>query len=189
MKMQLINIFLVCSSIAKKQSHRIAFFALNWLAIGILFSISAHAENPTIVGWSEKVLLFPGNIESTAKMDTGARTSSIHAPEITIYQKNNENWVKFIFYNKKGQNVKIDRPIVRTAQIKDLTGPAQQRPVIMLGVCLGSLYHETEFTLFDRKGFNFRILLGRRFLQKANILVNSQLKRLLKPACQNISNL
>jgi len=61
----------------------------------------------------------------------------------------------------------------------------QERPVITIGVCLGNLFQETEVTLFDRTGFNFALLLGRRFLA-GKVLVDSSRKRLLSSNCEGV---
>ena len=77
----------------------------------------------------------------------------------------------------------IERPVKRVARIRDLNGPDQIRNVIEIGICLGDTYAVTEVTLFDRTGFNYRLLLGRSFLKKAGIVVDPDATHITKPRC------
>ena len=146
----------------------------------------AHAatKRPQIVaGWIENVLITPGNLPVKAKLDTGARTSSMDAPNFETFEKDGKPWVRFGFSTNENRSVLIERPVKRTARIKDLTGPDQIRNVIEIGVCLDKLYTTTEVTLFDRTGFNYRLLLGRSFMKKARILINPNATYLTNPDC------
>lgn len=156
---------------------------LGWFTACLVLQTPSHAAEQFTAGWSETVMLRPGNIESSAKLDTGARTSSIHAPDVSIYENKGIKRAKFYFTGSDGTNVIIDRPIVRIAHIKNLSGPTLERPVINLSVCLANANHEVEFTLADRKGFNYPVLLGRRFLRKAGIAVNSLKRNIHRPQC------
>lgn len=155
------------------------------LSAGLFLAPSLTLANEKVIaGWSEAVLLFPGKVTVSAKLDTGARTSSLHVPKFKKFRRDGQDWIEFNFRGKLGGAVKVTRPIVRVARVKDLTGPSQNRPVIMLGVCLGTVYRETQVTLFDRSGFNFRMLLGRRFLD-GQVVVDVSKRRMTTPNCPN----
>lgn len=160
--------------------RQLVFILVIFLA-GALAGVSEGAERQ-VAGWSERVRLFPGNIPLNAKLDTGALTSSLNVRLMETYRRDGETRIKFDFQNSNGKKVTIDRPLVRVAKIKDLGRPLQERPVITIGICLGDRFAETEVTLFDRSGFNFQLLLGRRFLA-GRVQVDSAEKRLLKPNC------
>lgn len=146
----------------------------------------AHAsDQPVIAGWAEAVRIYPGEIQVNAKLDTGANTSSLHVESPVFYSRDSSNWVRFEFRNRRGVATIIDRPIIRVAKIKEAGDRLQERPVITIGVCLGNLFQETEVTLFDRTGFNFALLLGRRFLA-GKVLVDSSRKRLLSSNCEGV---
>lgn len=125
------------------------------------------ADQRLVVGFTERVLLYPGDFLIYAKIDTGARTSSLNAQDITTFERNGRLWVKFHVTNRENQTVTFERPVVRHAHIKDLTGPAISRPVVMLGLCVGDVFRVTEVNLSDRAGFNFQLLVGRRFMRQA----------------------
>ncbi|MBB3047705.1 hypothetical protein FHR99_001971 [Litorivivens lipolytica] len=118
-----------------------------------------------IAGWVEKVTILDIRDEPIkAKLDSGANTSSIHATNVESFKRDGDEWVRFTFVDKDGDTKKMERPIVRGVKIKDLDGGADRRPVIELDMCFDGRVHKTQFNLSDRSGFNYRILLGRRFL-------------------------
>lgn len=124
----------------------------------------------TVVGFTETVRLFPGDIEIRAKIDTGARTSSLHAEDIISFERDGRLWVKFHITNRDNRTQTYERPVVRHVKIKDLTGPALTRPVVMLGICIGDVFRVTEVNLSNRHGFNFQLLVGRRFMRQSLVV-------------------
>ena len=171
------------------------FFSRKWLfnaGLGTAMAVSSLCSVPTtaasdgaplVMGWIENVRVSPGDFVVKAKLDTGARTSSMDAQGLEIYDRDGDRWVRFTFSNNGGAAVVVDRPVVRVARIKDLTGPTQERPVIELGICMGSTYRITEITLFDRTGFNYRLLLGRNFLRAAQVQVDPSTTLTRRPNC------
>lgn len=119
-----------------------------------------------VIGWLEKVHVhFNGeSMVMTGKMDSGAKTSSLSSENYTIFLKDGRRWVRFMLKNKQGAELLIEKPVIRTVKIKRHFGELQRRPVIMIGVCLGSIYRETEVSLVDRSGLNYKLLVGREFL-------------------------
>jgi hypothetical protein len=91
--------------------------------------------------------------------------------------------VRFSVTNDKGKRIFIERKIVRTATIKRHFGESQERFVVRLGLCLGGVYKETDFTLVDRTGLNYQLLIGRRFLEGTHI-VDPGNSFLTKPHCK-----
>jgi hypothetical protein len=125
----------------------------------------ARSDRP-VVGWIEHATIEPGHLRIRAKLDTGARTSSLNAPNYKVFDRDGEPWVKFSVTNREGQTVEFERQVVRSARIKRIMGPSQIRPVVILGICLAGLYGETEVNLVNRDGFNYQMLIGRRFLSR-----------------------
>lgn len=123
---------------------------------------------PEIVGWLEGAYLQPWGVRVRAKLDTGAKTSSIHAEKIEAFEKNGVVWVRFLFpYGKREGYPKgftIERPLVRQTRIKTDDGGTEPRYVIDLDVCISGKTLATEFTLSDRTHMNYPILLGRQSL-------------------------
>lgn len=127
----------------------------------------------TIMGWLEGVVIKPWGIKATAKLDTGAKTSSVHASRIEHFSREGKQWVRFHFSSGDDkESTLIERPLVRTAVIKERQSKSSTRDVVTLTLCKNGKDYETEFTLNDRSNFNYPILLGRSFLEEV-VLVDS----------------
>jgi len=142
------------------------------------------AKDKQIIGWIETVGITSDNLVIDAKIDTGARHSSLHAANYQIFKKNNESWIRFTIKNKAGKGLSIENPVIRTSKIKfkGKQAKVQERPVIMLGICIGSVYKEIETNIVDRSHFNYKLLIGRSFL-KEDFLIDASLKYSLPPTC------
>lgn len=123
-----------------------------------------------IMGWLESIFLRPWNLRVTAKLDTGAKTSSLHADHISHFTKEGEEWVRFTLDNEEKSPVVVERPLVRTAYIKEHDSRSSKRDVVTMKLCKNGKEYETEFTLGDRSNFNYPVLLGRNFLQEVAIV-------------------
>ena len=150
-------------------------------------SIFALAAEKRIVGWIETVNIYPGNLEIKAKLDTGARNSSLNAENLEQFKRNGETWVRFDLRNYKNRTEIFEAKVIRTARIKQLGQEADIRPVIKLGICIGNTYKEVEVNLEDRSGFNYQMLIGRSFL-KGSFIVDPGLTFTIKPDCPGASD-
>ena len=145
----------------------------------ILFSIYpliSYSKEPAkvIAGWVEKVRIEDQLYDIKAKLDTGAKTSSIHATDVTPFKKDGKRWAKFTLiltdsYGNK-HKLKLEKPRLRKANIKNNDGEHDQRYVVNLDLCFNGRKYETEFTLADRSEYIYDILLGRQFLKKVAII-------------------
>ncbi|MDY6855072.1 MAG: RimK/LysX family protein [Thermodesulfobacteriota bacterium] len=140
-------------------------------------------EAKLIIGRVEKVCVSPGNIVFRAKMDTGAKTSSLDCDAISVFDKDGVKWVRFTTINHKGKNVTLERKIHRISKIKRGSGIIQERIVVMLDLCLGNIKKETEVNLNDRADFIYRMLVGRSFMG-GSIIVDPSLKYTTEPECR-----
>ncbi|MCG2633808.1 MAG: RimK/LysX family protein, partial [Gammaproteobacteria bacterium] len=106
--------------------------------------------------------------EVTAKLDSGARTSSINARNIDAFERKGKPWVKFelVLRDKEDhlEAVAMERPVTRYVRIKEHDGNHDRRTVVELEFCFVGRWHRAQFSLIDRSEFNYPILLGRRFL-------------------------
>lgn len=153
------------------------------IATLLLFMGSNSCVAKEAVGWVENAKVYPGGIMVKAKVDTGAKTSSLDCECITPIKINGKNWVSFSVKNHKGDIVFLKKPVTRIARIKRHFGEEQERYVVKLGICLGSIYREAEVTLIDRSGFNYGLLIGRNFLGKDFVVDPSQTFS-VKPKCK-----
>jgi hypothetical protein len=110
-----------------------------------------------VLGWKEFVS-FPrlklGPM--IAKIDTGARTSSLHADDIEIVGKR----VRFIIEGKR-----YAAPSAGQKRVKSSNGQSETRAVIRATIQIGSTQLKTEITLTDRTDMDVPMLLGRNSLK------------------------
>lgn len=136
-----------------------------------------------VVGWVENIRLYPGDVKIKAKIDSGAKTSSLGCECKTTFMRDGKKWLAFTVKDNQGNSVKMEKPIVRTALIRRHFGQSQRRYVIKLGICLGDVYRETEVTVVDRSGFNYSFLVGRSFLE-GKFLIDPSRTYLNHPDCK-----
>lgn len=99
-----------------------------------------------------------------AKIDTGARTSSLHAHKIETFTQNNSEWVRFWFYPaQKDTNIELvcESEIVDQRFVTDSGGHKEKRIVIRTVVIFDKKNWPIEITLSSREQMQFRMLLGR----------------------------
>ena len=150
----------------------------------LLAGYSQAVASKTIVGWIEKAVLYPHDITLPAKLDTGAKTSSIDAPDPDYFEQDGEQWVRFRVSNKNLESVMIEAPVVRESKIKRHFGEKHVRPVIMLDICLGKIHKQVEVNLVDRTGFDYQLLIGRNYLENA-FLIDSGSTYTVSPDCED----
>jgi hypothetical protein len=164
-------------------------FSISALFLNIYLLICPQlifAAEKEVVGWVEKVRLFPSNLLVQGKLDSGADFSSLSATDIVEFDKDGVNWVKFSVQNRYGEKREITERVQRTALIKRHGKKSpQRRPVIRLAICLGNHYMETDVNLVDRSNFDFQMLIGRNFLA-GNVLLDPASTYLTEPRCQGV---
>lgn len=138
-----------------------------------------------IIGEVEYVYIGEDTIRLPARIDTGAKTSSLGAKEIKRYESDGKKWVRFQIA-APGSDTVIDfkRPLSRTVEIKRHGVETQKRFVVRLPIKLGRISREIEFTLADRSDFEFPVLIGRNFL-KGYALVDVNRKYVISPLVEN----
>lgn len=152
------------------------------LSIVLFFTVHAWAGAKMVVGWIEMVRMTPGNLIIHAKIDTGAKHSSLNAPSMERFERDGEPWVRFDVIDKNGKKAHLKRKVVRIAKIKQHGEELQERPVVLLGICLGYTYKEVQVTLVDRSGFDYQMLVGRSFL-RTDFLINPAKRYTIDPGC------
>lgn len=133
------------------------------------------SKKPTI-GW-EEWCAFPelGLPAVKAKIDTGARTSALHADNIKIFQKDGQDYISFDVHPIQ-KNRKITRtceaPIIDFRTIISSNGEREKRYVIRTQFQFGDQLFTSDLTLTTRYGMRFRMLLGREALRTGRFLVD-----------------
>ena len=130
---------------------------------------SSQDPGKVIAGWIEKISLVEQPLILKAELDTGAKTSSIHAINVEQFKKNDDRWVRFDLLltdeNDKQHTIHMETPKARRVRIKNTDGDHDRRAVVELEICFDGRKHVTEFTLADRSEYIYDVLLGREFLQ------------------------
>ena len=126
---------------------------------------SPHAPREVRIGWCEKALL-PEFTSKTidAKIDTGAKISSIHALDINEYEKGRAAWVSFFTYPLQHMDepeVFCRAPVTDKRVIKSSNGKSENRFVVRTTLKLAGKTLPIDLTLSDRSSMEFRLLLGR----------------------------
>jgi hypothetical protein len=119
-----------------------------------------------VVGWREWLALPDLGVEHLkAKIDTGARTSSLHVFDLEEYRFEGLDWVRFSihpFQRSTSGTVCATSPVLEYRKVRSSSGQATLRPVIRTRVSLLGCRWEIEATLANRDAMGFRMLLGRQ---------------------------
>ena len=129
----------------------------------------AKSEERKTVGWREWVRLPElGNALVKAKVDTGARTSTLHAYEIEEVDREGEEWVSFRFHPNQRDEVTEARGAAKLVDRRMVTpsnGQSELRYVVSTEAIVDGERFPIELTLSRRDAMGFRMLLGRRALR------------------------
>ena len=127
-----------------------------------------------IVGWREWVALPELGIALVkAKVDTGARTSCLHAKDVTTFVRKKQRWVRFTVHPMQRSTrraVVCLAPLVDERWVRSSNGRSQLRPVIRTQLELGDERWDIELTLTNRAVMGFRMLLGRQAVRRRAIV-------------------
>ncbi len=124
----------------------------------------------TLAGWREWVSL-PG-IDVPwikAKLDTGARTSAIHAFDLEELEKDGHRWVKFGVHPWQDSDddvVEAELPVVDVREVRSSSGHTEERLVVPMTITLLERRIDAEVTLSRRDELGFRMLVGREALRQ-----------------------
>jgi hypothetical protein len=129
-----------------------------------------------ILGWREWIG-FPelGISQVKAKVDTGARTSCLHAFLVEPFEKEGKPWVRFDIHPQQRDNDKVmhcEAPVLEQRTVRDSGGHEELRYVIETVITIGDCRLTAEVTLTDRDTMKFRVLLGRTAI-RGGYLVDS----------------
>jgi hypothetical protein len=131
-------------------------------------------------------------------MDTGAKTSSLNATHIELFDKDGKQWVRFIVgLDTTDKRYQIEAPLVRQIKIRKRTAelpngketPDEEkfdlRPTVNIPVCLGTQEKMVEVSLTDRSHFHYPMLLGRSGMEAFDILIDPSRVFTAKPKCSS----
>ncbi len=122
-----------------------------------------------VIGWREWVALPEFGISAIKpKIDTGARSSSLHAVEIEEFSRDDRIFVRFrVHPNQRNSKdtVTAEAPVLEYRNVKSSSGQKSLRPVVVTEIEILGQRWPIELTLADRDEMGFRMLLGREALR------------------------
>ncbi len=137
-------------------------------------------QDKVVLGEVEKVYFPVHQISLNARIDTGAKRSSIHAENIVPFERDGKSWVHFDMLNEKNERIKVKKEVVRKIKVKRHLEEGQRRYVVKMRLNISSLSYLVEVSLTDRGQYEYPVLVGRNYL-KGNAIVDPSLKYTQKP--------
>jgi len=124
-----------------------------------------------IVGAVEWARVEPAGLWLESRIDTGADTTSMHAEDIQLIEKDGKRYVSFVLIDaltdsRHPQELRLRRRVL----IKQSEGPDQRRYVVRMWVTLGETRSRIDVNLTDRTNFEYPLLIGRNFLTDTMIV-------------------
>lgn len=134
-----------------------------------------HARSePATIGWREWIGLPELGIPTIkAKIDTGARTSALHAIQLRPFEEDGVRMIEFHVPRPGAPRAERCRAaIVDEREIKNTSGIPERRYVVATTLILGRRHWQIELSLADREKMEFDVILGRTAIRRHRILVD-----------------
>jgi hypothetical protein len=126
---------------------------------------TAGEMNLPIVGAVEWATVEPGNIRMEARIDTGAESTSVHAEDIQLVEKDGKRWVHFSLLNPDtDEKVPVELRLRKKIKVKQSDSEKQTRYMVEMWITLGKIRSLVEVTLSDRDHMEYPLLIGRNML-------------------------
>lgn len=142
---------------------------LKFILLFLVFFLPLNSEaqllkEKVLIGRVEWVELPELKLKHKARIDTGAKTTSLHAVNIEEVQQRGELFVKFQTVDTDGKKIDLVRKVDTTQRVSNTAGHVSKRYVIKEKVKLGSIEREILINLNDRSGMEYKFLVGRNLL-------------------------
>ncbi|MFW2351427.1 ATP-dependent zinc protease [Qipengyuania sp.] len=121
-----------------------------------------------VVGWRELVHLPDLGLHALpAKIDTGARTSSLHATILEQFERDGERYVRFaVDFDRQHVRQVCEAVHIDWRGITSSNGETQRRMIVKTPLCIGNVTFRAEISLADRSDMKFPMLIGRSALRR-----------------------
>ena len=129
-------------------------------------------KGKVVVGELEKFYLAGPDLIYDARIDSGAETSSLDARNITRFERDGNNWVRFdVPVPDSDDMVTLEREISRRVKIiQSSTDESERRVVVELQFMIGNHRQQAEFTLTNREHLSHTVLVGRNILRDVMLI-------------------
>lgn len=164
---------------------------LSVTAVAALWTGSALAQStpqpsapmPTVAGWIETVTFPDYGLTLDAKLDTGAVSSSLSVTSLERFRRKGKTWYRFTIEGTNGKIATVEQQTSRVARVMRAEVKDTRRPIVRLKVCVAGHEAVTDFTLTDRSGQDYQVLIGRKLLA-GRALVDSGRTHLFPKPCE-----
>jgi hypothetical protein len=131
--------------------------------------VTRNSTKPTI-GWRERAALPDLGVETIeVKVDTGARSSALHAFDARSFERGGKEFVRFTIHPERGdetETIEAECEVIARRWVTSSSGHRSRRPVVSTTIELAGLSWPIEVTLSNRDTMGFRMLLGRQAIQR-----------------------
>ncbi len=117
-----------------------------------------------VVGRIEWVKIGPDEIPLKARIDTGAKTSSLHAKNIKEFVEDGKKYVQFETYHNKDDSHIFKKEVIKTSKVRSSNGAVETRYVVPMEVKLAERSFDINVNLNDRDDLKYNFLVGRNLL-------------------------
>jgi hypothetical protein len=121
-------------------------------------------KEKVLIGRIEWVSLPELKLKHKARIDTGAKTTSLHAINIEEVEQRGELFVKFQTIDGEGKIVEVVRKVNTTQKVSNTAGFISKRYVIKEKIKIGNIEREVLVNLNDRSKMDYKFLVGRNLL-------------------------
>ncbi len=124
-------------------------------------------DKKIVIGWAEFVDFPTWHIDNLlAKVDTGALTSALHVEDLEVVGGNLVQFNVITSRKHAHRAVRVIAPIIKWARVRSSTGHYTERCFVRTNILIGTVEKEIELSLVSREKMQYRMLLGRKALEK-----------------------
>ncbi|MBL8891271.1 MAG: ATP-dependent zinc protease [Planctomycetaceae bacterium] len=127
-----------------------------------------------LIGWREWVQLPEFRIEAIkAKVDSGAKTSTLHAFDLEYFEQSGTTWTRFSIHPWQRRDTPsciAEAEVTDFRLVRSSNGSLERRPVVRTSVILMGQTLSIELTLTNRDQMGFRMLLGRQAIRNRFVI-------------------
>ncbi|MCC5792822.1 MAG: ATP-dependent zinc protease [Legionellaceae bacterium] len=125
-----------------------------------------------VLGPVEDIRINRINYQTASRVDTGAKSSSLHAEELYIFSLNGEEYIRFFTVDEQGNRYQLTKKIHDLVEVKNTSGVSEKRYVIREKIELNGREFMVNINLKDRSNMKYKFLMGRDLIKQGEFLVD-----------------
>ena len=129
-------------------------------------------QQAAILGPVETIEINSIDYATPSRVDTGAKSSSLHAKKVHRYTRNGEDYIRFQTIDENGNEYEMDKKVHHLIKVTNTSGVPEKRYVICEQIELKGRTFWVNINLKDRSNMKYKFLLGRDLIKKGNFLVD-----------------